>query len=91
MQFEWDLRKEVSNRRKHGVGFREAATVFGDPLATTFPDLDHSAFEERFLTIGESVSERVLVVAHRDSGENVRIISARQVTRRERKFYEENR
>jgi uncharacterized DUF497 family protein len=91
MQFEWDLRKEVSNRRKHGVGFREAATVFGDPLATTFPDLDHSAFEERFLTIGESASGRVLVVAHAESGENIRIISARQVTRRERKFYEENR
>ena len=61
MQFEWDLRKEVSNRRKHGVGFREAATVFGDPLATTFPDPDHSADEERFLTVGESASGRVLV------------------------------
>jgi uncharacterized DUF497 family protein len=91
MQFEWDLRKEVSNRRKHGVGFREAATVFGDPLATTFPDIDHSALEERFLTIGESASGRVLVVAHAESGEKVRIISARQVTRQERKFYEENR
>jgi hypothetical protein len=74
MQFEWDLRKEASNRRKHGVGFREAATVFGDPLATTFPDPDHSAFEERFLTIGESASGRALVVAHPESGENIRII-----------------
>lgn len=64
MQFEWDSRKEVSNRRKHGVQFREAATVFGDPLATTFPDPDHSAFEERFLTVGESAGGRVLVVAH---------------------------
>jgi len=62
MQFEWDLRKEVSNRRKHGLGFREAATIFGDPLATTFPDPDHSAFEERFLTFGESASGRVRVV-----------------------------
>jgi uncharacterized DUF497 family protein len=91
MQFEWDLRKEVSNRRKHGVGFREAATVFGDLLATTFPDLDHSAPEERFLTIRESASGRVLVVAHAETGENIRIISARQVTHRERKFYEGNR
>lgn len=89
MQFEWDRRKETSNRRKHGVGFREAATVFGDPLATTFPDIDHSAFEDRFLTIGASASGRLLVVAHAESGENIRIISARQVTRRERKFYEE--
>lgn len=91
MQFEWDLRKDVSNRRKHGVGFREAATVFGDPLATTFPDSDHSAFEERFLTIGESASGRMLVVAHSESGEKIRIISARRVTRREREFYEEAR
>ena len=89
MQFEWDRRKETSNRRKHRVGFREAATVFGDPLAVTFPDIDHSAFEDRFLTIGASVSGRLLVVAHTESGEKIRIISARQVTRRERKFYEE--
>ena len=89
MQFEWDLRKEALNRRKHGIGFREAATVFGDPFATTFPDLDHSAFEERFLTVGASASGRLLVVAHTDSAEKIRIISSRQVTRREREFYEE--
>jgi hypothetical protein len=52
MQFEWDRRKEAANRRKHGIGFREAATVFGDPLATTFTDIDHSESEQRFLTIG---------------------------------------
>lgn len=91
MQFEWDRRKEASNRRKHGVGFREAATVFGDPLATTFPDLDHSTSEERFLTIGASASGRLLVVAHTDGRDKIRIISARQVTRREREFYEETR
>lgn len=89
MQFEWDRRKEASNRRKHEVGFREAATVFGDPLATTFPDFDHSAFEERFLTIGASARGRLLVVAHNEGGQKIRIISARRVTRRERKFYEE--
>ena len=71
MQFEWDLRKEVSNRRKHGVGFREAATLFGDPLAKAFPDTDHSAFEDRFVTIGESASGRVLVVVHGESGQNI--------------------
>lgn len=89
MQFEWDLRKEALNRRKHGVGFREAATVFGDPIATTFPDTDHSAFEERFLTIGAAANGRLLVVAHSENEDKIRIISARQVTRRERKFYEE--
>lgn len=90
MQFEWDRRKEASNRRKHGVGFLEAATVFGDPLATTFPDLEHSAFEERFLTVGASATGQLLVVAHTESGEKIQIISARPVTRRERKFYEES-
>lgn len=91
MQFEWDLRKEAANRRKHSVGFREAATVFGDPFATTFPDPDHSAFEERFLTVGESANRRLLVVAHMESEDKIRVISARQLTRRERKFYEEAR
>jgi len=89
MQFEWDPRKDAANRRKHGVGFREATTVFGDPLATTFPDVDHSLSEQRFLTIGASASRRILVVAHTEKQEMVRIISARPVTPRERKFYEE--
>jgi len=89
MQFEWDLRKEASNRRKHGVEFREAATVFGDPLAMTFPDIDHSLSEQRFLTIGASGSGRVLVLAHTEDAGRIQIISARDVTRRERKFYEE--
>lgn len=89
MQFEWDPRKEASNRRKHGVEFREAATVFGDPLAMTFPDTDHSLSEQRFLTIGASGSGRVLVLAHTEEADKIRIISARDVTRRERKFYEE--
>jgi uncharacterized protein len=89
MEFEWDPRKEAANRRKHGVGFREAATVFGDPLATTFPDVDHSISEQRFLTIGASANGRLVVVAHTESQEMTRIISARPVTRRERRFYEE--
>jgi len=89
MEFEWDPRKDATNRRKHGVGFREATTVFGDPLAVTFPDADHSISEQRFLTIGTSASGRPLVVAHAESNEAVRIISARPVTQRERSFYEE--
>ena len=91
MEFEWDPRKDAANRRKHAVGFREATTVFGDPLATTFPDRDHSIFEQRFLTIGASASDRLLVVVHTEHEETIRIISARPATARERRFYEEER
>ena len=89
MQFEWDARKDAANQRKHGIGFREATTVFGDPLATTFLDPDDSTWEQRYLTIGSAVNGRLLVVAHTERGNAVRIISARPVTPRERKFYEE--
>jgi uncharacterized protein len=89
MQFEWDPRKDLANRRKHAVGFREATTVFGDPFAITFPDAEHSADEQRFLTIGASAAGRLLVVAHAERNEAIRIISARPATPRERKFYEE--
>ena len=89
MEFEWDPRKDEANQRKHGVSFRDATTVFGDPLATTFPDVDHSVTEQRFLTIGASASGRLLVVAHTELSRITRIISARPVTRSERKFYEE--
>ena len=90
MEFRWDPNKDAANQRKHSVGFREAATVFHDPLSTTFPDYDHSASEQRFLTIGVSVRGRVMVVAHAEQGDTIRIISARQATKRERKFYEED-
>jgi uncharacterized DUF497 family protein len=89
MQFEWDQRKDLANQRKHAVGFREATTVFGDPFATTFPDAEHSADEQRFLTIGASAADRLLVVAHAERNETLRIISARPATPRERKFYDE--
>ena len=91
MFFDWNPEKEVRNRRKHGVSFREAATVFGDPLSTTFSDPDHSKEEERHITIGMSQQGRILVVAHTEEGDTVRIISARRATRRERRFYEETR
>lgn len=92
MNFEWDPGKAAQNRRKHGVSFREAATVFGDPLAMTYQDPDHSVEEQRFITIGMSSLGRLLIAAHADRGENIRIISARKTTLRERTDYEqENR
>lgn len=90
MQFTWDKRKAASNLKKHSVLFTEAATVFGDPLSMTFPDPDHSADEERFITIGMSEAGRVLLVAHTDRSGAIRIISARKATRPERNYYEEN-
>ena len=90
MKFTWDSTKAAENLGKHGVGFREAATVFDDPLSTTFPDTDHSKGERRFLIIGLSALGRVLVVSHTDTGDTIRIISARATTRREKRFYEED-
>jgi hypothetical protein len=89
VNFEWDPGKAGQNHRKHRVSFQEAATVFGDPLAVTYPDPDHSASEQRFVTVGMSGTGRVLIVAHADRGESIRIISARKTTRREREHYEE--
>jgi uncharacterized DUF497 family protein len=74
---------------KHGVAFPEAATVFGDPLAITYSDPDHSEDEDRFLTFGHSSEGHLLVVSHTDRGRRTRIISARRATRKERKLYEE--
>ena len=67
MTFTWDPQKAEENVRKHGVGFREAATVFDDPLSTTFPDDDHSSGERRFLIIGLSALGRILVVSHTEN------------------------
>jgi len=90
MRFSWDPKKAASNLNKHGVSFEEATTVFGDPLSDTFPDPDHSLEEYRFVIIGASESGKILVVAHTDDGELVRLISVREVTREERKAYEEH-
>ena len=89
MDFEWDLEKAAANKQKHGVSFEEAATVFGDALAITFADPDHSIEEERYLTFGNSRFDRLLVVCHAEYGDRVRIISARLMTRQERRIYEE--
>jgi uncharacterized DUF497 family protein len=89
MEFEWDPDKAARNLAKHGVAFAEAATVFGDPMAITFYDPDHSDDEDRYLTFGWSTERRLLVISHTDRGKRNRIISARVATRRERKIYEE--
>jgi uncharacterized protein len=88
MHFEWDRSKAQSNRRKHKVTFDEAVTVFHDPLSATFPDPDPSRTEQRLITIGYSSRERLLVVAHAEQGETIRIISARLATAHERKRHE---
>lgn len=89
MEFEWDTQKAASNRRKHRVSFEEACSVFGDPLAITFRDPDHSVGETRFLTFGMSTTGVLLVVSHTQRSQRTRLIGARRVTRTERKIYEE--
>lgn len=89
IDFEWNDNKAATNAKKHRVSFHEAATVFNDPLAITFSDPDHSEHEHRFVTFGLSRAGRLLVVAHTERGNNVRIVSARSMTRKERRIYEE--
>ncbi len=89
MNFEWDDNKAQSNQRKHGIAFQEAATVFGDPLALTSPDPDHSDDEDRFLTFGYSHQNRLLVVAHTERENTTRLLSARLATRAEKRLYEQ--
>ena len=89
MKFEWDPEKARANLAKHRVGFEEAASVFGDPLALSFDDPDRSVGERRKITFGHSRQQRLLVVAHTERGGRVRVISARAATRRERRQYEE--
>jgi uncharacterized protein len=89
LKFEWDEAKAASNAAKHGVSFEEAASVFGDPLALTFDDPDHSTGEHRLLTFGLSNQERLLAVVHTERSRAIRIISARRATRHERGIYEQ--
>jgi uncharacterized DUF497 family protein len=84
----WDANKADSNRRKHGVTFDEATTVFGDPLAGTFEDADHSLGERRLITVGRSSTGRLLVVSHTEICGEIRIISARPATAHEVRSYE---
>lgn len=89
MDFEWDDTKADANERKHGVSFAEAMTAFGDPLALTGYDPGHGDDEDRYITMGTSAAGRLLIVSHTDRGDKVRLISAREASRRERKDYED--
>ena len=91
IRFEWDLRKERRNQQRHRVGFDEASTVFADTLSITIADPDHSNDEERWVTMGFSHRQRLLVVVHMEQDEQqiVRIISARPADPDERREYEE--
>jgi uncharacterized protein len=89
MRFDWDENKALSNLSKHGVSFEEAKTVFDDPLYVDFYDPAHSDEENRYLIVGESSQRRLLIASYTERGTLIRLISAREVTRTERKVYEE--
>jgi uncharacterized DUF497 family protein len=88
-EVEWDPDKDRANRKKHGVSFEEAATIFDDPLELTVDDPAHSVNEDRYYSIGESSKGRLLVVFYTEREGKIRIISARRPTRTERKTYED--
>lgn len=88
MQFEWDPIKAEANLLKHGVSFEEAKTVFDDLFSIELFDPDHSDSEKRFLIVGESAKLRRLIVSYTERSKNVRIISARLITPKERRDYE---
>jgi hypothetical protein len=90
LKFEWDRRKAVLNIKKHGVSFEEAATAFGDPLSVTIHDPKHSDDEDRFLLLGETQDKKLVVVAHTDRKDTIRLINARPATRQEREDYEKS-
>ncbi|MFP4033729.1 MAG: BrnT family toxin [Thermodesulfobacteriota bacterium] len=85
----WDPEKADANWPKHGVSFEEAGTIFDDPLFVDFFDPDHSDDEQRFVAIGQSFRNRLLLVSYSEWANSIRIISAREATRRERKIFEE--
>ena len=89
MEYEWDPEKDSINQHLHGVSFPEASTVFLDPLAATVPDERFAVDEFRFRTTGYTLTNRLVIVAHTDRGDRIRIISAREVTARERRQYEQ--
>jgi uncharacterized DUF497 family protein len=88
LRFEWNDKKARLNKRKHKLTFEEASTVFGDPLSLTIPDTVHSVGEDRFITIGTSAKNRLIVVVYTDNEDVIRIISARQASANEKKQYE---
>ena len=89
LRFEWSASKARLNAEKHGVTFDEAATAFRDPLARIFDDPVHSSGEHRELLVGHSRRARLIVVSFAERGDRIRIISARNATKRERRDYEQ--
>lgn len=89
MEFEWDPAKARDNEAKHGITFLEATQIFSDYLSSTAADPDHSFEEDRFVIFGKTLRDQYLVVAFTERGGRLRIISARQMTRRERQAYEQ--
>ena len=89
MNFEWDNNKAIVNLKKHGVSFQEGTTVFGDPLAITFNDPDHSIGEHRLLTFGSTSTGKLIIVSNIETSFSNRIISVRLMTKQEKKIYEE--
>jgi len=87
--FEWDVKKAEKNIHKHQVSFEEASSVFDDPMYITLLDEEHSINEERYITIGLSNKNRILLIAHTDRKDLIRLICAREVTANEEKFYYE--
>lgn len=89
IRFEWDARKSSANKKKHGISFEEARTVFFDENAKLINDPDHSEDEDRFVLLGVSSSLKVMLVCHcyREEGNVVRIISARKASTLESKQY----
>jgi uncharacterized protein len=88
LNFEWDPEKAAKNLAKHGVSFREAESVFGDPLGRITTDPRHSVEEERYVLLGQSRERRLLAVMFAERGEAIRLISARRATPRDRRDYE---
>jgi len=88
--FEWDTNKAKENLEIHGVSFDEACTAFRDALSLTIYDPLHSEEEDRFVLLGNSHKDRLMVVVHTVRGDNIRLISARKASKKERKQYEEN-
>jgi uncharacterized DUF497 family protein len=90
LQFTWDFAKAAANLSRHGVPFSDAATVFRNPLAKVLPDPTHSEHEVRSLIIGHSAGGRLLLVVFTETDDRIRILSAREVSARERREYEEH-
>jgi len=88
LTFEWDEDKAKANFKKHKVSFEEGKTIYDDPFLLTFPDHEHSEYEQRYINIGISQKGRALILVHTERGDNIRIIHCRKATSAERRNYE---